>query len=166
MDRYSKASYFLILLIGILLFSTCKKDSSIDSPYPGVDQALWPFFRNFENDALGHGITVDLKSSGITGTIQEIDQNYVAGVCTHVQGQPRNITIDKTYFNSHSYYWQELVIYHELGHCVLGRSHRDEADQFGFCKSIMRSGLGNCIDHYSLATRPDYMNELFDPQFF
>ena len=71
------------------------------------------------------------------------------------------MTIDKTFWNRSSELYKEFVVFHELGHCVLDRNHKEDKDSRGRCLSIMRSGLGDCLDAYSSANRTYYLNELF-----
>jgi hypothetical protein len=54
-----------------------------------------------------------------------------------------------------------MVVFHELGHCYLGRGHSEETHPNGVCKSIMRSGNGGCFDNYNSTTREAYLDELF-----
>ncbi len=72
----------------------------------------------------------------------------------------------RTVISSELYRFREFVVFHELGHCDLGRDHRDEAFDNGVCVSIMRSGLGDCRDYYHPRTREGYLDELFDPAFW
>ena len=55
-----------------------------------------------------------------------------------------------------------MIFFHELGHCVLFRGHREDVNQNGSCVSIMRSGIEECWDNYRSTTREIYLDELFD----
>lgn len=55
---------------------------------------------------------------------------------------------------------QRLIIYHELGHCILGYGHRDFDVSFGQ-GSIMNTYL--LQDSYYLEHVDYYLNELFHP---
>jgi hypothetical protein len=59
---------------------------------------------------------------------------------------------------------KEMLVFHELGHCVLGRQHRSETLELGECASIMKEGGENtCMaDIYSDSWRSYYIDELFD----
>ncbi|MEQ8808406.1 MAG: hypothetical protein RIE59_05005 [Imperialibacter sp.] len=60
---------------------------------------------------------------------------------------------------------REMLVFHELGHCVLGRKHKNETLLLGECASIMKEGGENtCVaDIYSESWRSYYIDELFDP---
>jgi len=94
--------------------------------------------------------------------IIEIEENGVAGTCSYGSHTPRFIEIDATFWNQTGDNFKEFVVFHELGHCVLLRGHREDAHSDGSCVSLMRSGLGGCIDNYRPSTREGYLDELFE----
>jgi len=129
--------------------------------YHDVDQRLWSFFETFENEALTRGLSYDLNALGVTGSIESISEDGVAGVC-HFGSHIHDVTIDLNFWNNSSNRLKEFVVFHELGHCVLSRGHNEEQFNSGICKSIMRSGLGDCNDAYPSQNRNYYLNELFN----
>lgn len=133
--------------------------------YESVDEALWDYFQRFEVVAAARGITIDLHAEDVTGTIREISSKNVAGRCNYNQHIPNMVTIDLSFWKRSSDRNREFVVFHELGHCVLFRAHKEDADLHNICKSIMRSGTGSCIDNYNRITRESYLDELFDPVF-
>ena len=162
----------LSIIFGILLlFSSCEPDESLDltedeeflpiDQFPGVDPELWSYFSNFEEEAAVRGLDIDLFLSKITGEIVEIDEEHVAGRCTFSSVAPNAITIDKTFWDRSSQLFREFVVFHELGHCFLGRGHEEGTNANGTCVSIMRSGLEDCRDNYRTSTRTVYLDELF-----
>lgn len=131
--------------------------------YPDVDQRLWSFFQSFEEEAALRGWEVDLSLTGISGTIEEIDEEHVAGQCS-IHGQiSKHITIDLEFWNRSNDLFKEFIIFHELGHCYLRRGHREDTFANGTCKSLMRSGTEDCRDNYNNQTRASYIDELFNP---
>lgn len=62
---------------------------------------------------------------------------YVVGVCTWDNGP--KIYISKSFWEYSSNYVRKALIYHEIGHCVLGKGHDDEQFTNGCYKSIMSS---------------------------
>lgn len=48
------------------------------------------------------------------------------GVCYTQNGVGKLINIDPVYWNQLDEDGRELLMYHEFGHCVLGRSHRSD----------------------------------------
>ncbi len=167
----------LLLLFLPTLLLTCNKEEDLtvnsepepeieeELPYPGVDQALWVYFERYEEEGRARGIDIDLRAKRITGVIQEISEDGVAGQCTYSSFRPNHIMIDQTFWNRASTRAREFVVFHELGHCDLGREHREASFANGTCQSIMRSGVGTCRDNYNSVTRPTYLNELFDTDF-
>ena len=161
---------FFISSTTLLFFSACQKDNSTTDilleentkSYDNVPSLLWDYFQRFEEEALLRGEAIDLSSKNITAEIMEISQDGVAGSCTYSSHEPNHIVIDQTFWNQTGDLYKEMVIFHELGHCVLFRGHREDADQNGACVSIMRSGVEDCWDNYRVTTRAAYLDELFN----
>ncbi len=166
MVRLSLKLFFLFAGT-IVLLSTCKKDEALIVPeersFPLVDQRLWPYFEAFESEAAARGISIDLVEEEITGVIEAIDEEHVAGQCSYSPFTPGDVTVDDEFWNNSGTNFREFIIFHELGHCYLKRDHREDSDNFGFCKSIMRSGVEDCRDRYNTQTRHTYIDELFFP---
>ena len=174
LSRKKNAFSFLILLSSFFVFTACQKDAVADlaeapiipeeRTFPGVDERLWPYFQRFEEAGIERGFEVDLVVAGITGVIEDLDGEHVAGQCTTFGNfRPGRITLDAEFWNRSSDLFKEFIIFHELGHCYLDRDHREDTFSNGRCVSIMRSGTLDCRDNYNLATRGSYINELFEP---
>lgn len=129
--------------------------------YPDVDEALWPYFQRFEDEAAARGLKVDLADAYITGYLSDISTSQVIGQCSYSSNNPHRVTIDKPFWNQASDLAREFVVFHELGHCYLDRVHDESMDARGICLSIMRSGSGTCRDIYNAATRSGLVSELF-----
>ena len=159
----------------LLALSSCQKDFidpiTIEKPiveagpksYLGVAEELWPYFERFEIAAAEQNIEVDLVRSKITGVIEELEEENVAGLCTYYSHAPNHVTIDLEFWNRFSDNFKEMIVFHELGHCILGRDHREGQLQDGKCISIMRSGSEFCQDAYIPSTKSYYIRELFHP---
>jgi hypothetical protein len=149
--------------LAVLVFISCEKDS-IQSPdaalYPDVDARLWQYFASFEREAAYRNLDFDLAALGITGVIDNIEEDGVAGTCQYGQ-HIAHVTVDQYYWNNVGTATKEYLVFHELGHCVLGRGHTEDAFANGICKSIMSSGLGTCHDAYNVSNRNYYIDELF-----
>ncbi|MEM6803764.1 MAG: hypothetical protein AAF696_20330 [Bacteroidota bacterium] len=160
---------FPFLFCLILFMAACEPENPVSSNenqssgYPGVEEALWSYFEDFEEEGRNRGYNINIRAQGITGEIAEIDQEHVAGRCTFNFRAPNHITIDQEF-------WQEvpnrsireMIIFHELGHCYLGQDHREGVLNRNICASIMRSGTEGCFDNYTTDTRSYYLDELFD----
>ena len=131
--------------------------------YPEADEELWPYFTRFEDEAVERGVTVDLSARQVRARILEIPENGVAGDCQFDEDEPNRLRIDRSTWDDVSENLREYIVFHELGHCVLIRKHREDADVHGTCLSIMASGTGDCNDVFNASTREKLLDELFDP---
>lgn len=168
--KYTEVARWGFCLIVVLMATTaCNGDDAPELPevreFPGVDERLWPYFIRFEDEAEQRGVSIDLREEGITGVIEIINEENVAGTCNFNGLVPNHVMIDEAFFNAVGDIFREFIIFHELGHCSLFRDHLETQDHFGRCTSLMRSGVEDCRDNYSTATRSTYLDELFDPQF-
>ena len=155
----------VLILLAAMLFS-CQQDiqeetQSSNTSYELVDKSLWPYFTAFENEAKQRGIKYDLNELEISGMITDINQGNVAGICSFNSIQPNHVDIDRVFWNRSSHLLKEMIVFHELGHCVIFRDHYEASHSNGSCVSIMRSGLEDCQDNYSIQNRADYLDELF-----
>ncbi len=147
-----------------MLCLNCNKESvtPITLPYHGlVDQRLIPYFQTFEKEGALRGVNVNLNDVPVTGTIASIQEDNIAGTCSYQVSEPHAVTIDLEYWNAASTLGRELVVFHELGHCYLGRGHLETAFANGICTSIMNSGTSGCYIAYTAANRDYYLDELF-----
>ncbi|MEO5583647.1 MAG: hypothetical protein ABIR66_13230 [Saprospiraceae bacterium] len=156
------------LLCLVFSLSDCRKEISnlvdeepAEGIYPNVNEALWPYFKRFEIEASIRNISIDLREERISGVISDIPINHVLGQCSYSSAESKKLTIDLPFWNTSSNLGKEFVIFHELGHCSLGRLHDETKDKQGICQSIMRSGLEECRDNYTSLTRKMYLDELF-----
>ena len=159
----------IIILFVSLFFLSCDDDEVAEVVEPvtfaNVDAELVPFFERFQQEAAARGISVDLTTGDIEGVIEEIDEQHVAGQCSYRRfSNPRLVTVDASFWRRSSDLFKEFIVFHELGHCYLNRGHLETAFSNGVCRSIMRSGVGDCLDNYNANTRAYYIDELFEPE--
>ncbi len=154
-----------ICLLSLSLFLiSCHPDNDLNTSLEElvtIDIALQSYFSEFETQGRARGLALDLSDYELTGDIAEIHEDNVAGVCYYSSNQPNQITIDRSFWDRASDDLREMVVFHELGHCVLGRGHREDSNNNGYCLSIMRSGTGTCATLYNEANRRYYLDELF-----
>lgn len=162
----NKSPYLFAVLF--FLFA-CQPDGldpanvNAEESYQGVDQRLWSYFADFEEEGRNRGFNIDIRARFITGEIREIEQEHVAGQCQFNFRAPNHIIIDEEFWEEvPSVNFREMIIFHELGHCYLGQDHREEVLDRNICASIMRSGNEPCFDNYTSATREYYLDELFN----
>jgi hypothetical protein len=142
--------------VTILLYS-CQKPKSKYSAPPELDKIA----RSFVNEALKRGIKINLDSSMVTLSFERLGIHY-NGSCTP-NADPKVIIIDSFKWNTYDSTMKEFIVFHELGHCLLNRGHKNDTLKLGECVSIMREGLTSCNSNYAdSAWRDFYLDELFN----
>lgn len=154
-----------------ILFS-CSKDDPQPLKY-SIDNELMPYLETFLTEASNRGLSLEVEN-----LIMEFGQPG-AEICGEYQlssaGQ-RRIIIAKN-----AACWldaptqnREALVFHELGHCLLQRTHRDDKFNSGDPASIMHSqndgpyspciyDIGGDNDCNKTSRRGYYIDELFDP---
>lgn len=158
---YRSASFLLF----VLALSSCQKDLTLEEPATAIDQdipqELIPHFASFQRAAEERGLQVDFAAANVTAEMEVINQVSVAGTCTTNGHTLRHIVIYQSFWDRATYLVREMIVFHELGHCILGRGHKEAAFENGICQSIMRSGTQSCIDAYTANNRDYFLDELF-----
>lgn len=151
------------LIFGIICcclgFSACEREQAIPSK---VDEALQPYFERFDQEARARGFDFSLEMEELEADIIGIDRDGVLGQCHYSEQAPNIVEVDNAFWASATDLEKEYVVFHELGHCVLGRNHDDGRNGDGTCSSIMQSGLTSCRVTYNSGNRASYINELFE----
>ena len=168
-----------LAVILLLLLCSCEQDD-IPVPTGVIPESMQPYVDQFVWEAAQRGIAIDVSRLTI-----EFDNDIeggntpgsVVGICTRAGNHQQLIRLDT--LNS---LWllsgnlgKEEILFHELGHCMLDRPHKDGTLVSGDFVSIMRSiGLlqyGDLNNFTSLFTGPlgvkahrrdYYIDELFD----
>lgn len=156
-----KKTIFL-LLVFILIFFSCS-----DAPKDVViDPELQPYVDRFLAEAAKRGHDIDLADSGLD-MIFEVDISTAdyAGQCRYNLGA-NEIAIDRERWDDSNESRKEWLVYHELGHCVLDRGHRNDQFENGMWKSLMRGDLSSEQSRLPLCYTWDreqyFIDELFD----
>lgn len=148
---------FVIGLFG--MFAACSgNDPALADPF--VEEEIATYFRRFEDEGHRRGLVIDLQAAGIEGYFTDIEEDRVYGQCQQSSNWKR-LYVDIPYWEQARELEKEFLIFHELGHCYLGRGHLDEANPDGTCVSIMQSSSDSCQANYTLTTRAAYLDELF-----
>ena len=159
----TQTKYFFFL--NLLLFSlvSCK-----DTNEYRVGSEFEVYVQRFETEALARGRSFDLKATGLIVEFADLKDN-TAGLCHYED--PIRIEIDKTYWNAISKtagadLMKEDLLFHELGHGLLGRKHLNDLLENGDWKSIMCGGdqVGDrpWNINYRGIRRAYYLDELFN----
>ncbi|MCB0502136.1 MAG: hypothetical protein KDD32_05595 [Bacteroidetes bacterium] len=152
----------ILVIIGIVVFlGSCKKDKVYNVPL-----IIQPYIDEFIAEAATRGLPLDIDNLVVVFEEElKVDGVEAAGLCQRGgrNGTP-TIKIDTTSVN-----WQtnlssrEQLVFHELGHCVLERSHIEERLSNGNYRSTMRpTGEQIYGPEYSSFKRSYYFDELFD----
>ena len=113
---------FLSATLFTLFLISCQEDvQETNIRFNNVDPDLWPYYAAFESEAAKRGFDYDLNLLRVSGQINEIDQQNVAGSCRFGSHIDNAVTIDQSFWNRSSTNMKEFVVFHELGHCVLLR---------------------------------------------
>ncbi len=124
-----------------------------------VDDDLAGYLVRFQEEAQLRGIIVDYDKHPVEARLELHEENINLGWCSNNQGEPK-VIFNTLFWSILSDLDKEKLVFHELGHCILKRSHLDTSTSDGRCTSIMHSGQA-CADDYSTATRSGYLDELF-----
>ena len=154
MDRI--AAYFLLLA----MLTSCQK-SEEPSPEIFVETAFQAYFDRFETEGALRNLDIKLSSEQIGAVFSDELADGQAGLCTQYTSGVSIIEIKPSVWSSADDLEREHLIFHELGHCYLGRAHDDSRDGAGNCLTIMQSGAGVCRYNYRFSNRSDYLDELF-----
>jgi len=158
-----KSFFFSLLFLGInLLFIGCTKENNenLVTEELFVEEALTPYFERFVAEGKLRGLDIDLVEKRIEGFLINIEADNVVGQCTYSATSTRQVNIDSAYWNSATDLEKEFVVFHELGHCYLERTHADTQENRN-CTSIMHSGTSGCRFNYNVSSRATYLDELF-----
>lgn len=140
-------------------FCACEKEQAVPSK---VDEALQPYFERFDEEARARGFDFSIEMEELEADIIGIERDGVLGQCHYSEQAPNIVEVDDEFWAGASDLEKEYVVFHELGHCVLGRNHNDDRNTDGTCSSIMQSGLTTCRVSYNSSNRTLYLDELFE----
>jgi hypothetical protein len=145
------------VLMTLFLFLSCEKE-----PTSLIEAELAPYFQRFVDEAKLREKAIDMRTNSLTASIVINLPSGVAGQCSFNTQRLDEVKISRSYWSGVSDLDREYVVFHELGHCILGLSHDDEKNVNGVCRSIMQSGTGKCRKSYTPANRKEFIDELFD----
>lgn len=140
----------------ILVLSSCQKDGG------NIAAGLQPYYDSFLAEAAAHNYTIPIDKEDIIMLFTDIPSESVIGQCNHNTEQPDVVEIDRFLWETFDEPTREFVIFHELGHCILDRGHKDSVDGSGNCISLMHSRLGLCKFEFTGVARDEYIDELFN----
>jgi hypothetical protein len=143
---------FSIVLL-IVFLSSCTKDKN-----QIIADDFKIYVQRFFEEANKRGLPIKLEDNDL-----QIKFSKLIGKNGTCFPQKKLIEIDSVLWKQRSEFDKEWLIYHELGHCTLGRDHLVRALPHGECESIMSNSEGfNCAINFSSESwRKYYFDELF-----
>jgi hypothetical protein len=130
-------------------------------PYVG-DAALSKYVNAFIQNASAQGVNVLPYMKNPTLQVRVASLSTVSsstiGLC-EFSGSLRRVTLDSAFWNSSSETYREILMHHELGHCVLERYHTSTRLSSGQYASIMTPYILNSSVY--AANKPYYVQELY-----
>jgi hypothetical protein len=149
-----------IVIFLSLFLSSCILEQRHTLIYPHeVEEILFKYI----DEAYMHGNAVndELLSKGII-EFQPHEQftAFVVGTCMVWSNNNWDVTINKNYWDSIGYASRELLLFHELGHCLHHFPHRNGKLNDGMPASVMYPSMFSSDYYYSFIDY--YMEELFE----
>lgn len=171
-DNRIRINFPFYLVIMLFIIDGCTPEESITTIYD-VPEEFQPIIEQFELEAISRGRELDIDN-----LIIRYDENVLEPYCATCNSKsldPKmqkiiSINPDKCWLNDFA---KEALIFHELGHCILGRDHDNALLPNGDPKSMM---IENNISIYTpcvyaiggdnscnfVFKRDYYISELFD----
>lgn len=116
---------------------------------------MQPYYQSFLHEANSHHVRMEVSDLYMHFT-DGFDGTTTLGRCTH--GDLAIVEISRNAWNRFSDESREQLIFHELGHCLLGRHHTSDIWN-NIPKSIMNPIQFS--DWVYVPNRVYYLNELF-----
>lgn len=148
---------YIIMALTCLMTWNCSKEAEPKI----IEEELQVYFDLFVSEASIHGVEIDLSSLDIGAYVKNIETTGTIGQCISYSDGSNDVVVDARNWERIDEEEKEYVVFHELGHCILKKSHNDMQDDTGVCLSIMQSGEGLCQSNYNLNNRSAMLQELF-----
>jgi Zn-dependent peptidase ImmA (M78 family) len=116
----------LLFLIFSIIISGCATGYQVDEL---IVYGFEDYITKFENDSIIYGRPTKIQELVIQfGDLRGYrEEKNVVGLCQRAYNfQPPIITIDLNYWQQITDAEKEWLVYHELGHCILNREHRED----------------------------------------
>jgi hypothetical protein len=147
-----------IFLLG-LLFLTCERNT----PFYDAPDELDSYVQLFVHEGSKRGVHIDPAREGLQVIFGKVKGNH-HGSCKP-NNYPKVVTIDSVKWKYISPPHRELLLFHELAHCLLEKQHNDDTFPFGECKSWMRADQSKCKPNVmNAAWRKYYIDEIFSKE--
>jgi len=146
--------------IAALAFFSMAMGGTRPQPAPGetpnAPASVAPYDERFRSLAKVYG--ADLKNRTVSYSFRSFFGTTV-GMCSFSSSGRNSVQFSSSAWSKGSDTFKEMLAFHELGHCLLGRGHLNDTHGDGRPESLMNSWLFN--QNTYLANRDAYMKELF-----
>lgn len=143
---------FILGLLSITIANLTMAFNIACGPPPYKDSRVAPYIKEFEE-------TYHVDASFIEARLADGDllknQPDVVGLC---EMGKRRVSFKREFWNVFGYQERKLLVFHELGHCVFNKDHRDDFYTDGCPKSIMATFL--ITESCFMAHHSDLIKEL------
>ena len=162
----SKSFVACCISFTLLLSWGCSKDNTSSGPAYDVNPIFEPYVQQFIEEGKKRGVDIDFSDSGLKIELSEKELEFAGGFC--YLGE-HHIVINKTVWQQGNEEYKTRLIFHELGHCELGRLHKnDRFTNNQVWKSIMRGDPLNAAERripvpFFGFRMEYYVDELFNP---
>lgn len=139
-----------ILLVLLLTLSCGKEKIQEISDHEAINNPIFDeYVIKFEHD-------IETTKGDIPIYFHPLKSN-TAGLCVTYSNNKKEVQIDLDFWNKSNEITKEILIFHELGHCVLNRSH-----QYGSIDECPRSIMNPQLltDLCYIENREYYINQL------
>lgn len=141
-----------ILPLFFLLIFSCNDN---DVKGPTIDGELRPYVDEFVEEASKRGKPISLDNL-------EVLFAEVGDVCGRGSISPLRVTINKSCWTEQPDIAKEILMFHELGHSLLKKTHDSRKLPNGDYASIMYEDPVTLYNEYTPEKRTYYLDELFD----
>lgn len=150
--------------------TACGDYRFVHKPHYEVDPILQPYITLFEQKAFEQQVNIEIRDlrAYFVSDLGEDEDSVTLALCRkyetddgEVLGSPE-IEVDENEFRELEDSEKEALMFHELGHCILNRDHRDDRipQEQNRQSSIMSTYLINAF--YYVKYYNSYMYELFN----
>lgn len=152
--------FYLMVFLFTFLLSGCAKEKVNNIPDEFVDLVL-----EFIDEGERRGVSLNYEDLGLTISLEEnLDDPPLLGYCKSRKNS-KTVVISREFWESRniSFESKKSLLFHELGHCLLGREHRSDTIIANICSSIMKPGTADCVEILGSRIWWDYyLDELFE----
>jgi len=151
----------------ILFIASCKTEEP-ELPNINVEEVFAPYVSSFIEEGSKRGFDIDFSDTGLS--ILFGNTPNASASCSEIAGEDwgsHQILVNKDVWKTLNDSLRQRLIFHELGHCELNRSHKNDKFEDGSWVSMMRGDPLSRQDEllpipYFGFRKDYYIDELFD----